>query len=403
MTTLTATVVGISPSLDGAAVTRPWAPASPSMDEVRDFFDQYREHTNMPADECARRLAEVEAEIAFRGTYDHTTDELTVGARLAFRNHLRCIGRPYWRSLAVRDCRHLTSTAEIGRGCLDHLEAAANAGKVRPVISVFAPDGPLGRGPRVRNSQLVSYAGYRLEDGSGLGDPQSIKLTELAQDLGWSPGTPGRFDLLPLVIETSDGRLGVHAIPADAAREVAIAHPTIPALSELGLRWYGFPTVCDMALSIGGITYPLAPFSGWYVAPEISARDFTDPHRYNLLAQIASALGLDTTKRGSLWQDRAMIELTAAVLWSYERDGMRIDDHHTASDRFHRWTLAENRRGREVDAEWAWMIPPLSPSATPVFHQTYPAHQRWPNFTRLPRIDDEMPRATCPYHGPGRT
>jgi nitric-oxide synthase, bacterial len=382
--------------------TRPVG-ASPTMAEVREFFEEYRQHTNMPERELAERLADVEAEIAIRGTYDHTTDELTVGARLAFRNHLRCIGRPYWRSLSVRDCRHVKSATEVRDACIDHLDVAANGGKVRPVISVFAPDSPSGRGPRVRNRQLVSYAGYRGSDGSALGDPQTVALTELAQAHGWSPGTPGRFDLLPLMIETSDGRLSVHALPPSAAREVHIAHPTFPGISELGLRWYGFPTVSDMALCVGGITYQLAPFSGWYVAPEISARDFTDPHRYNLLPQVAAALGLDTGSSRSLWRDRAMIELTAAVLFSYERDGLRIDDHHAATDRFHRYTQAERRRGREVDAEWAWMIPPLSPSATPVFHETYGTRQKWPNFVRLPALDDGTPRGTCPYHGAGRT
>ena len=78
-----------------------------------------------------------------------------------------------------------------------------------------------------------------------------------------------------------------------------------------------------------------------------------------------------------------MIELTAAVLWSYERAGVRIDDHHTASTRFHRYTLAERRRGRDVNADWAWIVPPLSGSATPLFHESYTATQRWPDFVRL--------------------
>lgn len=163
---------------------------------------------------------------------------------------------------------------------------------------------------------------------------------------------------------------------------MTIEHPTIAGLAELGLRWYAFPTVSDMALSIGGITYPLAPFSGWYVAPEISARDFTDPHRYNLLPQVAAAIGLDPDAARSLWQDRAMIELTAAVLWSYDRAGVRIDDHHAASHRFHRYTLAERRQGRDVNADRAWLIPPLSGSATPLYHETYTATQRWPDFVR---------------------
>ena len=151
---------------------------------------------------------------------------------------------------------------------------------------MFAPDTPTRRGPRVRNRQLVAYAGYRQADGSILGDAASIPLTDLVQSLGWSAGTPGRFDLLPLVIEASDGSLSAHPLPRPVAGEVTIEHPTIAGLSELGLQWYAFPTVSDMALSIGGITYPLAPFSGWYIAPEISARDFTDPHRYNLLPRL---------------------------------------------------------------------------------------------------------------------
>ena len=77
-----------------------------------------------------------------------------------------------------------------------------------------------------------------------------------------------------------------------------------------------------------------------------------------------------------------MIELTAAVLWSFERAGMRMDDHHAATERFHKWAQAERRRGREVDAEWAWMIPPISASATPVFHERYGARERLPNFFR---------------------
>ena len=51
----------------------------------------------------ARR--DVIAEIAETGTYTHTTEELTVGARLAWRHNTRCIGKLYWRGLTVRDFR----------------------------------------------------------------------------------------------------------------------------------------------------------------------------------------------------------------------------------------------------------------------------------------------------------
>jgi nitric-oxide synthase len=359
--------------------------AGPDLDEVRDFFAQYREQTAMPRAAWRRRLDDVFAEIGERGTYTHTIDELSVGAKLAWNHHTRCIGKLYWRSLTVRDCRAVTSPDGIRDACLEHLRIAANGGRVQPLISIFAPDRPGARAARVHNHQLVAYAGHRDADGSVIGDGQTVELTRLARDHGWSVGTPGPFDLLPLIIEAPDGGVTTHPVPAELAREVAIEHPTLAGLAALGLRWYGFPTISDMSLSIGGVVYPMTPFSGWYVAPELSARDFTDPTRYDLLPEIATALGFDLDGPCPLWQDRALVELTAAVLWSYERAGIRIDDHHTASRRFHRWTQAERARGREVQAEWAWMIPPISASATPVFHEQYPSEQRLPNFLRSTR------------------
>src|SRR5688572_25655124 len=45
------------------------------------------------------RIAAVLREIDATGTYWHTPDELVFGARAAWRNNARCIGRLYWRSL----------------------------------------------------------------------------------------------------------------------------------------------------------------------------------------------------------------------------------------------------------------------------------------------------------------
>jgi nitric-oxide synthase len=43
------------------------------------------------------------------------------------------------------------------------------------------------------------------------------------------------------------------------------------------------PAVSNVSLEIGGLSYTAVPFSGWYVACEIGARNFSDPYRYNLL------------------------------------------------------------------------------------------------------------------------
>ena len=57
-------------------------------------------------------------EIDLTGTYWHTTEELAFGARVAWRNNARCIGRLYWRSLQVRDLRDVSDAAERRRALL---------------------------------------------------------------------------------------------------------------------------------------------------------------------------------------------------------------------------------------------------------------------------------------------
>ena len=47
-----------------------------------------------------------------------------------------------------------------------------------------------------------------------------------------------------------------------------------------------------MDLKIGGITYPTAPFNGWYMVTEIAVRNFTDTYRYNLLEKLQKLLNL---------------------------------------------------------------------------------------------------------------
>jgi nitric oxide synthase oxygenase domain/subunit len=38
-----------------------------------------------------------------------------------------------------------------------------------------------------------------------------------------------------------------------------------------------------MLFDVGGIEFPAAPFSGWYLVTEVAARDLCDPQRYNIL------------------------------------------------------------------------------------------------------------------------
>jgi nitric-oxide synthase len=357
---------------------------SPNLAELADEADQFLHECYTELDrtgELAARRRSVAASIAETGGYEHTFEELEHGVRVAWRNSSRCIGRLYWRSLKLRDRRTATSPVRIAAECVDHLRYATNGGRIRPVVTVFAPDGPDSPGPRIRNEQLIRYAGYQVENGGVLGDPRAVELTSTVRRLGWY-GHETAFDVLPLLIEAPGHRPYVHVLPRDAVAEVPLAHPEHPWFAELGLRWHAVPVVSDMCLEIGGLHYPCAPFNGWYMGTEIGSRNLADPDRYDLLPTVAAGLGLDTSTDRSLWRDRALVELNRAVLHSYEAAGVTIADHHTESHRFLKHLAKEENAGRICPAEWSWIVPPLSGGATAVYHRYYDEVELRPNFVR---------------------
>ncbi|MFG3037618.1 nitric oxide synthase oxygenase [Streptomyces sp. NPDC048330] len=338
--------------------------------EAEDFLRRF--HAEQPgAGDVQRRVRAVRAEIDRTGTYEHTAEELAFGARVAWRNAARCIGRLYWRSLVVRDLRQVTGADDIAAHCFEHLRRADNGGRIRPVISVFAPDRPGRPGPRIVNDQLVRYAGHRAPDGRWTGDPRSASLTALAVAQGWKR-SEDPFQVLPLMVgERPGARLEWYELPDDTVTEVALSHPDHPWFAELGLRWYAVPAISDMTLEIGGVRYPAAPFNGWYMGTEIGARNLADAERYDLLPVVAARLGLDRSSERTLWRDRALVELNVAVLHSFQEAGVTMADHHTESGRFLRHIEREGRLGRATPADWSWIVPPVSGSATPVFHRYY--------------------------------
>lgn len=342
-------------------------------------------HSENRAGSPDRRLRQVRYEIETTGTYWHTPAELAFGARVAWRNSSRCIGRLYWRSLRVRDRREITAAPDIAAESVVHLREATNGGRIRPVITVFAPDAPGRPGPRILNSQVIRYAGYRAGDGTVIGDPANADVTRLACELGWPGGRPASwFDVLPLVVQEAGAPLTLHELPADAVLEVSIEHPEYGWFTDLGLRWYAVPVITDMYLDVGGVCYPAAPFNGWYMCTEIGSRDLGDAGRYDQLPVIASLMGLSTASDRSLWKDKAMTELNLAVLHSFSAAGITIADHHTESVRFLRHLEREERQGRACPADWTWIVPPATSSATPVFHRYYQDFDQSPNFYRHP-------------------
>ncbi|OLB82019.1 MAG: nitric oxide synthase oxygenase [Actinobacteria bacterium 13_2_20CM_2_71_6] len=401
---------------------RSWHPDDPvDVAEAEEFLRLYHaEHPDAGPPEP--RIREVRAEIAATGTYVHSGAELTFGAKVAWRNASRCIGRLYWQSLLVLDRRNSTTAEQIYHDLVAHLRVAGGggpwaidegtgirrAGQIRPVVSVFPPAEP-GRGyHRVWNEQLIRYAGYRQHEGGVIGDPRYADFTLAMQRMGWR-GKGESFDVLPLAIETPYEGVRLFELPEDAVLEVPLEHPEHRWFAELGLRWHAVPVISHQRLSIGGVQYPLAPFNGWYMGTEIGARNLADPERYDLLPVIAEELGLDTSRDSTLWRDRALVELNRAVLWSYERAGVRVTDHHTEARRFIAHLEREQRAGRPTPADWTWIVPPMSGATTPVYHRYYHEADQRPNFYldevardlgRYGRADEPPRRASRVIPGP---
>ncbi|MCD8508450.1 MAG: nitric oxide synthase oxygenase [Bacillus sp. (in: Bacteria)] len=325
------------------------------------------------------RLAEIEDEIKVTGVYTHTYEELEHGAKMAWRNSNKCIGRLFWDTLHVRDARHLNDEEEIFNALESHIEEATNGGKIKPTITIFSPKNSEGDDSvRIWNHQLIRYAGYETESGN-VGDPMSIPFTKVCEDLGWQ-GKKTDFDILPHVIQVHGREPVWREVRKDIILEVGLNHPEIKELDDLQLKWYALPAISDMKLEIGGIDYSAAPFNGWYMGTEIGARNLADSDRYNMLPKVASIMGLDTSRNSYLWKDKALVELNRAVLYSFQKAGVSIVDHHTAAEQFKQFEKQETAKGRELTGMWSWLIPPISPATTHIFHKPYRNKLVKPNY-----------------------
>uniref|UniRef100_A0A8D1NYD5 Nitric oxide synthase n=1 Tax=Sus scrofa TaxID=9823 RepID=A0A8D1NYD5_PIG len=277
-------------------------------------------------------LARVEAvtkEIETTGTYQLTGDELIFAAKQAWRNAPRCIGRIQWSNLQVFDARSCSTAQEMFEHICRHLRYATNNGNIRSAITVFPQRSDGKHDFRVWNAQLCI-------------------------DLGWKPNghDPELFE-----------------IPPDLVLEVPMEHPKYEWFQELELKWYALPAVANMLLEVGGLEFPGCPFNGWYMGTEIGVRDFCDVQRYNILEEVGRRMGLETHKLASLWKDRAVVEINVAVLHSFQKQNVTIMDHHSAAESFMKYMQNEYRSRGGCPADWIWLVPPISGSITPVFHQ----------------------------------
>ncbi|MFJ6199609.1 nitric oxide synthase oxygenase [Micromonospora sp. NPDC092111] len=341
------------------------APASHNADahqeitlHARQFLRQWHDESGTPG--FTARWRQVSAEIAVTGTWQPTFDELTYGARVAWRNAGRCIGRARWSSLIIRDRRHTTTLPALRQELTAHLDEATNNGRVRSVLTVLAPATATAPAPlRIISPQLARYAAWHT-DGGVIGDPANLTLTALTRHLGWhGPTHRGAFDLLPWIVATADRRL--HLLHPDhrRIRQVPIHHPRHPWLADLALRWPAVPAISNMSLHLGGLRFP-APFSGTFMISEIATRNLADPDRYHQLPAVIDGLGLPDHDR--LRADRALLTLHEAVLHSFNTAGVSITDQHRESCALARFNMRQRAAGRTVANDWKWLNSyPLTP------------------------------------------
>jgi len=344
------------------------------------------------------RKAEVIQEIKDTGTWTQTYDELSTGARMAWRNSNRCIGRLNWKSLKIIDARHLETPDLIFDALENHVNLAFRAGQIMPYITVFRQRRPSEEyGPRILNNQLISFGAIKQHDGTITGDPKNLEFTRFLETLGYRHPNQA-FEKLPVAIQWpgSEPLYKMLAYPSNI--ELVLEHPDFDWFIDLGIKWYSVPVVSDMLLEIGGVHYTAAPFNGWYMGTEIGSRNLSDRNRYNLLPVVGRKLGLDTSDERSLWIDKAMVELNRAVLYSFEKHGIKITSHHEAAAHFIHFQHTEESKNRCIHAEWAWIVPPLSPSATPVYHKEFNNEILTPNFFYQYKPDSaQFERAKCPF------
>jgi nitric-oxide synthase len=137
---------------------------------------------------------------------------------------------------------------------------------------------------------------------------------------------------------------------------------------------------------------------------EIGARNLADEDRYNYLPQIAKIFQLDTKNNRSLWRDRAIIELNRAVLYSFDRDKVKIGDHHAITRQFEKFCENETNSKCPITGDWSWLVPPISASQTPTFSQEFdPTVVQHTNFfyQASPLEGNNQapaPKGKCPYH-----
>ena len=210
------------------------------MQKATEFFEHAAENLDWSPAKLSKRLLEVKLEIDATNTYRHTSEELEIGARLCWRNSVKCIGRVAWKTLLVRDCRHVATLEEIIRELEKHVDIATAGTSVQSVMTVFRPKQPDEPwGIKFWSDQFVRYACYTDKDGNTIGDVANKHFTEYLVDHGlWTPPKKRtQHDVLPFVIKMpGSDKPTVHQFDSKSVHEVKISHPKYPNVTKVCTR-----------------------------------------------------------------------------------------------------------------------------------------------------------------------
>lgn len=216
--------------------------------QAEDFLHEYYgDGNNHEEPELCKeeRLREVRNQLKNVDSYTLTEDELIWGARTAWRNAPRCSARIIWKKLTVLDCRNITDSDGMFTAICKHIDISLNGGAIEPCITIFRERKTGATDLRIWNNLLLAFAGYRQDDGSIIGDPANVEITEECLSLGWV-GSGGQWDILPLVLSGNDGVPHWYEIPEKFCLTVDFKHPTIDAIPKMNLKWIGIPMVPNM-------------------------------------------------------------------------------------------------------------------------------------------------------------
>ena len=143
------------------------------------FISSMQQFESKPADsrKWAQRLLEIRESIETTGSYTHTSEELAFGAKLAWRNSNRCIGRHYWRQLDVFDCRSITDASQIYKALERHVEQSYNGGSIKSTVSILLQERLTAKQPTPSAYSITNS--YDMQDLNNLmGQSSAIHTTK---------------------------------------------------------------------------------------------------------------------------------------------------------------------------------------------------------------------------------